>query len=203
MRKFVIDKCLYAIKKYDKGYSNEKLEEIEYGLTGLYMTISKSIIIFLIAYFLGIFWDLLIFMIFYNIIRSVSFGIHATKSLICLVTSTVCFLGATYLSKIIFIPINIKLVVGAFTIMYLYLYSPADTKKRPIVSQKRRDVYKFLSTFIALIFTILSLTLNDNFMSNSLIFTLVIQCVMVSPITYKLTHQSYDNYKTYLKEVSV
>lgn len=197
MRELFITKSLNSIKNKNPNYDKEKLEVIEYGLTGLYILITKSIIIFTIAYFLGIFKELLIFMIIYNLIRTVSFGIHATSSTKCLISSSLAFLGTTYLCKYISIPINIKVIISLFEIFYIYKYSPADTEKRPIVNPKRRLIYKLLSTTIAIGMIISSILIKDTFISNSFITAPLIQCIMISPITYKLTNQKYDNYKYY------
>ena len=53
-RDYIVGGSLNLIKKDNPDYSDEKLEILEYGLTGLYIFISKSIVIFTIAYFLGI-----------------------------------------------------------------------------------------------------------------------------------------------------
>lgn len=197
MREYFITNSLNLVKKKNPDYDEEKLEIIEYGLTGLYILISKTIIIFTIAYFLGIFKELLIFMLIYNLIRTVSFGIHATSSTKCLIASSVSFLGAVYLCKYTNIPINIKIVIGMLEIVYVYLHSPADTEKRPIVNPKRRLVFKILSTMVAIFMVTCSLLVKNSFVANSFVIALLIQCVMISPITYKLTNQKYDNYKYY------
>ena len=198
MRDYIIGGSLNLIKKDNPEYSDEKLEILEYGLTGLYIFVSKSIIIFTIAYFLGILKELIIFMLIYNMIRSVSFGMHATSSTACLIFSTISFLSATYLCKNFVLPIGFKVVFGIISIIYVYLHSPADTEKRPIISPKRRAVYKTLSTLIAIVMIVCSIILNDVFTSNSFIVGLLIQCFMISPFAYKITGQKYDNYKDYL-----
>ncbi|MBR2833196.1 MAG: accessory gene regulator B family protein [Bacilli bacterium] len=197
MRELFITNSLNSIKNKNPNYDKEKLEVIEYGLTGLYILITKSIIIFTIAYFLGIFKELLIFMIIYNLIRTVSFGIHLSSSLSCLITSAVAFLGTTILCKYCIIPINIKIIIGLLEIPYIYLHSPADTEKRPIVNPKRRLIYKLLSTIIAIGMIISSILIKNTFVSNSFILALLIQCIIISPITYKLTKQKYNNYIYY------
>ena len=55
--------------KRNNDYNAIKLKEIEYGLVGIYLTISKVIIIFALAILLNIFKEVLIFMIFFNIIE--------------------------------------------------------------------------------------------------------------------------------------
>ena len=202
MRKKFIECSLKAIKNKYPNYSEERLDEFRYGLEGLYLLITKSIIIFGIAYFLGILGELIVFTVIYNIIRATSFGIHATKSWICLVSSLTIFIGLTYLSTIVSIPIGTRVIVGIIGIFYINKYSPADTKKRPIVSPKRRMVYKTISTIIACVFVVISVITTNDFIANCLLFSLVTQCVMISPLTYKLSGQPFDNYKTYVLDAS-
>ncbi len=197
MKEVFINSSMNIIKKYYPDYSDIKLAELKYGLLGLYLLITKSIIIFGIAFFLGIFKELLIFTIIYNILRAVSFGIHAPKSWICLVSSALIFLVSTYLSTFIVMPINVKIILGIIGIMIICKYSPADTAKRPIVSPKRRLFYKIASTIIAFVFLICSIIINNNFLANTFILSILIQCIMISPVTYKLAGESYDNYKSY------
>lgn len=199
MRDYLVGNSLNIIKKQNPDYSNEKIEILEYGLTGLYIFISKSIVIFSIAYFLGILKELIIFMIIYNLIRTVSFGMHATSSMACLIGSAISFLLATYLCKFFALPIGFKIVFGIIAIIYVYLHSPADTEKRPIISPKRRLIYKVLSTLISIIMVICSILIDNMFISNSFIIALLIQCFMISPFAYKITGQKYDNYKEYQK----
>lgn len=197
MQDFIINKELNLIKRYNPDYTEEKMEILEYGLTGLYILISKSVIIFSISYILGIFVELLIFMLIYNAIRLFSFGMHATSSTKCLVASAISFLSATYICKITILPVWFKIVFGVLGILYIIKYSPADTEKRPIVNPKRRMTYKILSSVIAITMVICSLTIQNDFVANACTLSLLIQCVMISPITYKLTNQQYDNYKNY------
>lgn len=198
LKEAFINNSMNVIQKYYPNYSDVKLEELKYGLLGLYLMISKSIIIFSIAIFLGIFKELLIFTVIYNIIRAPSFGMHASKSWICLVASTSIFILLTYLSLNVTIPINIKLIIGIIGIIFMYKNSPADTAKKPIVSLKRRKIYKTISTLLAIIFVICSLIIDNNFLSNSFILSLVLQNIFISPTTYKIFNEPYDNYKTYI-----
>lgn len=197
MKEVFINNSMSLIQKYYPNYSEEKLAELKYGLLGLYLMISKSIIIFGIALYLNIFKELLIFTIIYNILRAPSFGMHASKSWICLVSSASIFILSTYLSINIHIPINIKLIFGILGIIFIYKNSPADTKKKPIISPKRRRIYKTISTIIAITFVITSLIISNNFLSNAFIFSLLIQCIFTSPTMYKICGEPYNNYKNY------
>ena len=197
MKEVFINNSMNLIHKYYPNYSEEKLAELKYGLLGLYLMITKSIVIFGIAIYLGIFKELLIFTVIYNILRAPSFGMHASKSWICLVSSATIFILSTYLSVYIIIPINIKIIFGIIGIILMHKNSPADTAKKPILSPKRRKIYKTVSTLIAIIFVIASIVIKDDFLSNSFILSLLLQDVMISPTTYKIFGETYDNYKSY------
>lgn len=197
MKEAFINNSLKIIKTYYPQYSNEKMEELKYGLLGLYLLITKSIIIFAIAIYLKIFKELLIFTIAYNIIRMPSFGMHAPKSWICLVSSTTIFIFSSFLCKSIIIPINFKIILGIIGIILIHKNSPADTKKRPIINKKRRKIYKIISTSLAITYSVLSILINQNFLANVFIISLLLQCVFTSKTIYKMCKEPYDNYKNY------
>ena len=197
MKEVFINNSISLIQKYYPQYSEEKLAELKYGLLGLYLMITKSIVIFGISIYLGIFKELLIFTIIYNILRAPSFGMHASKSWICLFSSATIFILSTYLSFKLSIPINVKIIFGIIGIILIYKNSPADTAKKPIVSPKRRLVYKIISTIVAIIFVVCSIIIDNNLLSNAFILALLIQCVITAPTTYKICGETYDNYKNY------
>lgn len=198
MKNFLISKCLKYIKKHT-NYSEVELKEIEYGLVSIYLTFSKLIVIFTISILLGIIKETLIFLILFNVIRSTAFGLHASKSWICLITSTIFFIGFPLLSINISINIYIKAIIAILSAVYIFKYAPADTQKRPIINKKRRLIYKIISTIIATIYTSILLMINNNFISNSLLFSLVLESFMISPIIYKIFKLPYNNYIKFLE----
>ena len=200
MKNLVVNNCLNFIQK-NYSYDNQKIAELKYGLEAIYILITKTAIILLAALILGLLKEVIIFTIFYSLIRMPSFGLHATKSWICLISSLICFIAIPYICNYIVINIYIKAILGIINILLMYKNAPADTYKRPIINQKRRDTYKFISTLIAIISSFLSIIIKNNYISNSLIFALILQNFMISPITYKLFKLSYNNYKKYLEEV--
>lgn len=197
MKSFVINKCINYIKKYNK-YTENDIEIIKYGLEGIYLSISKVIIILLVSSIMGIFKEVIIFLILFNIIRFTAFGLHATKSYICLISSLLIFILIPYLSLYININIYTKVLVSILCILYIYKYAPSDTKKRPIVNRKRRLIYKTISTLICICYSFVLLFV-DNFLSNVLLFSMVIECFLISPMTYKIFKLPYNNYIDFLK----
>lgn len=199
MKKFIISKCMKYIKK-NTNYNKTKLKEIEYGLVSIYLTFSKIIIILILSLSLGLLKEVIIFMVFFNILRTTGFGLHATKSWICLLTSTLSFIGIPILCKYLYINNIIKIIICIIGVILMFKNAPADTKKRPIVNKKRRLVFKLISTILAIIFSISAITINNNFLSNCLVFALILENIMISPTVYKIFKMPYNNYITFLKE---
>ncbi len=198
MKKIIMNYIMNYIKK-NGNYSNKELLEIEYGLTGIYLTISKIIIISIIAVYLNIFKEMLIFMILFNIIRTTAFGLHATKSWICLISSTLIFIGIPLVCKYLVLHLFIKLFLGIIGIIFIFKNSPADTKKRPIVSKKRRLFLNYISTTISIIFVIVALIVSNNFISNCLIFSILVENCLISPFVYRIFNLPYNNYIDFLE----
>ena len=101
MKKRLLNSIRIAIKKQYPNYSEDKIDEVMYGIEGIYLTITKTIVIFALAFILKIAKELLLLLISFNIIRMFAFGMHANKSWICLVFSSILFLGGAFLSKYI------------------------------------------------------------------------------------------------------
>lgn len=198
MKNLIIKNCMTYIKN-NTDYNETKLKEIEYGLTGLYLTISKFIVIMIISIYLRIFKEMLIFICLFNVIRMPAFGLHATKSWICLISSILIFIGLPMICMSLRLNNILKVVIGLICTLLMFKNSPADTYKRPIVSKKRRKVYNTISVIISIVFSIISVNINNNFISNCLIFALILENCLISPYVYKLFKLPYNNYITYIK----
>lgn len=196
LKKYIIKKLMNAIANNDT-YDQDQLDRIAYGLEAIYILITKLIIISIIAILLGIFKEFVIFLLIYNIIRMTSFGLHATKSWICLVFSIIIFLGAPIIAIITTIPLYVKVGIGTICTYFMYKNAPADTEKRPIINLKRRLVYKWLSVAVCISMLIISFVCQDQFIANAFLLAVVVQCFMISPTVYKLFKLPYNNYLKY------
>lgn len=143
MKKWLLKKIREDIKKQYPNYSKDKLDEIMYGVEGIYLTITKTIIIFAIALILGIFKALIALLITFNLIRKFAFGMHASNSIICLIFSTTIFIIGAFLCKYIIIPNNILYFLYLVVLIIISLYAPADTVKRPLIKRKKELFLKF------------------------------------------------------------
>ncbi len=197
MKDIFIKKTMSFITTNNHNIDKFKLEEIRYGFEYIYLSITKFFIILLFSYFLGIMNEFLFFLILYNIIRFFSFGLHFDKSYICFIFSTLIFLSFPFLAQILTIPFEMKIMICVFSFVVFCLYAPADTKKRPLIKKEKRKKYKFLSIFVIIIYIFLSFFINDSFIVNNLLFSMIIQSILILPITYAFFKLPYQNYKTY------
>lgn len=197
MKDVIVNGLVSFISKYN-SYDETKIEELKYGLISIYLLVTKLIIIVILSIILGILKEMIIFTIAYIPIRAVSFGLHATKSWICLISSTLIFVGLPFVAKSLVIPNYIISIIGSIIICLIFKNSPADTHKRPIINKHRRLFFKYSSTIIAIAYVFIALFIRDNFLSNCLIFALIVQSYLISPSVYKLFNLPYNNYKNYL-----
>ena len=197
MREKFLKKSIASVKKKYPYYTEEKLEEIEYGLDAIYLNIPKTIIIFGLAIILGIFKDMILLLTFYGILRTFAFGMHASKSWHCLVISTVMFIGGGLVCKYIIIPYYVKIIISILSLICIIKYAPADTHKRPLINAKRRKIYKIVSSIIALIYVVLIIIFVNKDISMYLTMGILEAVLMIHPITYKVFQMPYANYKHY------
>lgn len=185
------------IKNKFPDYSKEKLEIIEYGLEGFYLTMSKLIVIFALGFILGKLKKILMLLLFYNIIRFFAFGLHAKKSYQCLIMSLLFFIGGVYICDYMYISLELKAIILIISIFLIYKYAPADTEKRPLVNKKKRKMYKIYSILTSLIYSIFIILCSDNVVSNYLLVGLIAETLMILPLSYKILKLPYCNYKNY------
>ena len=135
MKDLLINSAMSNIEK-NLNYDKEKLAEIRYGLASLYLTITKTIVIFTLSYLMGNLKSLLILMTLYSIIRLTGYGVHAKKSWQCWVSSLLIFLTIPYLCKILILNYKVKITCGIICVILLSFYAPADTEKRPLINKE-------------------------------------------------------------------
>lgn len=192
--KFIVS--IVNLAKRNKEYTEEEVAIMRYALEGIYLTFTKILVITLIAALLGLFKEYIWFVLLYTPIRSVSFGWHANTTKECWVVSILAFILIPYIFSIITINEITKIILLTFSILGFALYSPADTKKRPIVNKKRRLLFKVVSLIITLVYCCYSFK-QSNLISNLMIASLLYQSLLINPLIYKITHQEFNNYKTY------
>lgn len=202
MREKFLKSTMKSIANKYPDYDKDRLEIIEYGLESLYIMITKTIVISLIALLLNVFKEMLIIMILYNIIRTTAFGMHAKESWQCYIISITLFIGGALLFKYINVSFYANALIGATSYIFLVIYAPADTYKRPLVNTKKRKIYKIITVINSSIFLILIIVFKNSNISTALSLGLLDSMLMIHPLTYRMFHLPYNNYKTYNESYS-
>lgn len=197
MKKLIINKCMELVTTYNKDLSQRDIDKIKYGLEGLYLTITKLIFIIIVSIILGIWKETLLLILIFNGIRLTAFGVHAKKSIDCLISSTLFFILFPILCIKLTIPLIVKVILFIPLTVLIGIFAPTDTEKRPLINKKKRKIYKILSIIISIIYMTIAIVIKNNILSNCFIFAIVIQIIIMLPITYKIFGVSYNNYKTY------
>ena len=196
MKKKFLDSSIELITK-NKDYTDEQVEIMAYGLEAIYLTVTKMIVIFSFSYLFNVFWEMLFLLIAFNIIRTQAFGLHASKSIYCLMSSMTMFVGGAFICKYVVLPFWLMLVCAIICNICLFLYAPADTHKRPLINEKKRKKFKIVSCFWGIFYTILIIVFRDYSQVSYLLFGMIEAVIVILPVTYKIFNLPYNNYKAY------
>ena len=195
MKEVFLNHTINFIASNQKQLSEKEKEKLSYGLEALYLSITKLVIVLLIAFMLGFIREFIITLILFNIIRFPGFGFHASKSIICLISSTVLILGLPYFFTNVEVGLTIKTILCVISVITFLICAPADTYKRPLTNRKKRIIRKIGACTLAVIYSVIIICLDGTLISNLLIAALMIETILISPIMYLLFNEPYRNYK--------
>lgn len=198
MKQFIINHSLQLVTDIYPDYDSSKLDEIRYGLEAIYLSLTKVVVILLVSLLLGLFKEAVILLLFFNGLRSFAFGIHATKSWMCWIASSLLFIGLPYVCLHLNMPLVTQYFVLAVTFICFLLYAPADTKKRPLVRKNRRIKFKLLTITVAVIYILLYFYTNSMFLKNVIMCSMLLEAVLIHPLTYRVFKLPYKNYEGYV-----
>ncbi|MBO5121443.1 MAG: accessory gene regulator B family protein [Bacilli bacterium] len=194
MKEKFLDFCITFLQK-NNDYSELELKKLRYGLEGIYLTLTKTIIILLVSVILNIFIETLICILLFNIIRYFAFGFHAEKSFHCLLLSLFNFVAIPYVLLKVNNSLVLNIIICLICLVFILIFAPADTVKRPLKDKKKRMKRKVLTFLTGCLYTLLIVFLKNSFISDILVSTLIITVIVINPITYKIFGQPYNNYK--------
>lgn len=198
VKKLFLKYSLNVVKEYYPSYDEDKLDEIRYGLEATYLSLTKTFVILFVCILLGIIKEALIVLLFFNLLRMTGFGLHASKSWMCWISSSITFIGIPLLCRSVVLPTYILGIVAGLCLICFFLYAPADTKKRPLIHKKRRMIYKAITVLIGITYIIMVFLIKQSLIQNALVSAMLIESVLIHPLTYKIFKLPYNNYKTYV-----
>ncbi|WP_313562959.1 accessory gene regulator ArgB-like protein [Ruminiclostridium cellobioparum] len=165
--------------------TEEKAEQIQYGL---YIAISdglKLIAVMLTAYFLGQLPLALAGGAVFALNKSFLGGVHAKTQLGCVITYFIFLFGAIYSSKIIDIScFNIILFVVSGILVYFY--APADLASKPIITKKRWKELRAQGSITVAVFFIITFFVPREY-SNLISIITFINSINITPVLYRIT----------------
>ena len=194
MKQLFLENSMNFICKY-QSISDYDKKKVKYGLEGLYLTITKMVLLTILALLLNMFKEFILVVVFFNVIRYTGFGFHAEKSYQCLLFSTFNFIAIPFLLLHIQLSNFFVYTICAICIFYYLLFAPADTKKRPLSNKRKRIIRKIITVMIGFIYTLMIILLNNTYWTSIILSAMIIQAIIISPLIYRLFNQSYNNYK--------
>ena len=197
MKKYILNYAMGIIDSNYPDYNQDKKDEIRYGLEAIYLSITKVIVILLVTLILGIFKEAILVLLFFNVLRLFAFGIHAQKSWQCWISSSILFIGIPYLCIYLNIDDMYHFIIISLSICSYILYAPADTVKRPLIKKHRRVKFKILTLISSIIYIFIFLHTKDIFLKNVISSCMLLEAVLIHPLTYRVFKLPYKNYERY------
>jgi accessory gene regulator B len=201
MKKKIIDKLTNFIIKHKKC-SDTDIKIYRYGLEALYNLTTKTIVIIIISVFLKTTKECLLLILFYTFLRLFAFGLHANGSLACWFTTIPIYIGGSLFIKYITILKYIVLSIWLIYLIFVILWAPADTKKRPLIREKQRKKLKIESIIICIIYLLLIVFVKNTLIINAIGFCMALEAICICPLTYKITGNRFNNYLYYKKSLN-
>ena len=195
MKEAFLSSSMKLIEQYHDPYTEEEKELLLFGLEGIYLTITKLVAIIVLSILLNMVKEVILLLIFFNILRFTGFGVHAQSSISCLITSTLFFILLPYFFLRVSIPTIVQAVLCGVCLVSYLLYAPADTVKRPLRNAKKRRIRKIGTLITGSIFTLLIFTISNPMIEEMLLTALVVQMIVILPLTYRLLGVPYHNWK--------
>lgn len=185
---------------------NSEPDEIVYlkvrlGIESMMINISKGLIVYSIAILLQTLAPTFITHMSYLVVRKFSQGLHAKSSFVCTIVSIIMFVFLPCVVQNFLIDRPIVFLIGVIATYLFYKYAPADTEKSPILDAENRNRLRKTTVILSIFLTLFALGIIDPMIRTLVTLGLVLQVIMILPITYKILGRGYRNYEKYEAEV--
>lgn len=194
-KKFIVSSIQLIKRK--KTISELEEKKLRYGLEGFYNLATKTVVLLILAIILDLIPELLLLTAIYSTLRMYGFGIHMKTSLQCWFTTVPIYIGGCLLIKYFVFPDSFNYLIWIFGFLSFLFFAPADTPARPLIRRNKRIRAKVLAMVIFVCYFVLFSFTNDTILSNTIVYAVIIESISINPLTYKLFHTSFNNYKKY------
>ena len=140
-------------------------------------------------------------MFIYSLLRLYGFGIHAKKSWQCWLTTLPVYIGGCYFIRYGVLVKEIVSVIWILGLLSFIFFAPADTASRPLIHKEKRVRAKVLALLIYICLYIVNIYYPSQELINATMLAIIMQSIVMNPLTYRICHAPYKNYKKYVKAV--
>ncbi len=183
----------YLLK--NNACSESQINIFRYTLESIYSFVTKISVVLLLSFLLGTFKITLLFLFLYGILRGFTFGIHATKNIYCWITTIGVYILFPSIIKYLTVPSKILFLFLGIGVLAILFWAPADTPARPLFNKKKRIMNKGIALLIASFLLLFYFYSSQHNIREVIGFIFLLNAICICPITYKLFHISYNNYK--------
>ena len=199
MKKIIIDKLITFITN-NKQCTEKDIKIYRYGLETLYNLMTKTIVLLIITFFIKTIKQCLLIIMFYTLLRLFAYGIHANTSLGCWLTTLPIYIIGSLFIKYISVTKNIIWIMWVIYTLFVVLWAPADTKKRPLIHAKRRKRLKIEALIMCVVFYVFIWKISNPQAITAIGFSMLLESISICPLTYYLSGNRFNNYIYYNRE---
>lgn len=191
--------ALLLAKRLNQHTNREGLDflKLTLGIETFMINLSKLIVVYTLSAVLGIVLQTLTVHLGFLLIKRYSFGLHALNSTVCTVVSVCLFVVVPYVLSGLYITNDVLIPVSVCILFILYMYAPADTKRRPLFGKENRALLKKKAMVCGIILVCVALFIPNGHIKFLIMLGAVYQALMLLPVTYTILKRSGKNYEAY------
>ena len=186
------ERAITAITNFMANRSNDEYvpgsdqyEILRYGIAVWYYFITKTALLVVVAWVLGILLYTLAFMAVFGVLRRYARGLHFKSNFVCTAVGFANYIVGIFLAirlELGFVP-TIAIFLLCFALNAIF--APSPTENSPI-DQKDRLPLKIKTIIIMLILLVLIFLAGEGIYRNIILIATVTETVYVLPLTYKI-----------------
>lgn len=174
--------------------TDDEIEILKYGIEVLFMNVSKLMLIYLLAFILGYLLETIFVTIIFGFIRSFASGLHVKGFFKCLGFSMTIFVFIIAASSMFDLSMIFKVIISIALVIGIYMYSPADTEEKPYFDAKNRKTLRRNALIVSVFYMLIWISSSLGIYSNYFVSSLLMQFVLIHPLTYRVFGRRYNNY---------
>lgn len=151
----VVNRILKQMQLDEGKWSQLQIMKMRLGFEVLFHNIFMISCILALAAVCGIFYDALILLISYGLLKLNAGGIHFEKSLVCLISTSAFVLFGVSISKTMEISIYAVLLIYVICLIMMWFIGPQGTKNNPI-SPRNYNRLKWQAAIIVSVYLLIT-----------------------------------------------